>query len=70
MPQMDGLTLCRLIKEEHKLNKIPVTIYSSLINEQMEVKCKQVGADYYMCKPQFAQLMEMINKHVVGTDMD
>jgi two-component system chemotaxis response regulator CheV len=66
MPQMDGLTLCRLIKEDPRLKKVPVTIYSSLINDQMQIKCKQVGADYHMCKPQLGDLMKMINKHLAA----
>ena len=64
MPQMDGLTLCRLIKENSASAGVPVAIYSSLINEQMEIKCKQVGADYHLCKPQLADLMAMIRKHL------
>lgn len=68
MPQMDGLTLCRLLKENPVTAHIPVAIYSSLINEQMEVKCKQVGADYHLCKPQLADLMAMIRHHLVEAD--
>eukprot|EP00828_Plagiopyla_frontata_P027550 TRINITY_DN35774_c0_g1_i1.p1 TRINITY_DN35774_c0_g1~~TRINITY_DN35774_c0_g1_i1.p1 ORF type:complete len:131 (+),score=15.32 TRINITY_DN35774_c0_g1_i1:85-477(+) len=64
MPQMDGLTLCKKIKEEPALNGVPVTIYSSLINEQMQIKCEQVGADYHLCKPQLGDLMKMIHKHM------
>ncbi len=59
MPRMDGLTLCRRIKQELKL-PVPVIIYSSLINEQMGLKCKQVGADHFCCKPQIADLIKLI----------
>ncbi|MDD2236048.1 MAG: chemotaxis protein [Kiritimatiellae bacterium] len=68
MPQMDGLTLCRLLKENPVTAGVPVAIYSSLINEQMEIKCKQVGADYHLCKPQLADLMAMIRHHLVEAD--
>ncbi len=68
MPQMDGLTLCRLIKENTSTAQIPVAIYSSLINEQMEIKCKQVGADYHLCKPQLADLMAMIRQHLTAAN--
>ncbi len=52
MPRMDGLTLCRLIKEDQILRDVKVVLFSSLINDQMAVKCDQVGADGYATKPQ------------------
>lgn len=62
MPQMDGLTVCKLLKTELKLSDIPVIIFSSLINEQMKYKCVEVGADAYITKPQAATLVNMIDK--------
>ncbi len=62
MPKMDGLTLCRSIKEHPITKNIPVAVYSSLITDQMAIKCKQVGANYYMCKPQLADLMKMLKR--------
>lgn len=61
MPKMDGLTLCRKIKEEMKLENVKVILFSSLINEQMSLKCEQVGADGYVTKPQIPELVEMID---------
>ncbi len=43
MPQMDGLTLCRKVKEELGFKHVPVVLFSSLINPPMEVKCDSVG---------------------------
>lgn len=62
MPQMDGLTLCRHIKKDLNLNEIKVVIYSSLINEEMARKCKQVGANSYISKPKISDLMDIIKK--------
>ncbi len=61
MPQMDGLTLCRLIKEHPKLNRINVIIFSSLINTQMVEKCKKVKADSYITKPESNSLIDMLD---------
>ncbi len=62
MPQMDGLTLCKKVKSELQLTQVPVIMFSSLINEQMVLKCKSVGADGYITKPQIHTLVELIDK--------
>lgn len=51
MPNLDGLTLCRLIKEDPVLRAIPVAIFSSLISEPLARKCESVGADAQFAKP-------------------
>lgn len=64
MPKMDGLTLCRKIKEDPVLKEVKVILFSSLINAQMAVKCDQVGADGYATKPQIPYLVEMMDKQL------
>ncbi len=61
MPKMDGLTLCRLIKKELQLTEVPVAIFSSLIDEQMSAKCKEVGADVFTTKPKIHDLVKLID---------
>ena len=51
MPNLDGLTLCRLIKEDPVLRVIPVAIFSSLISKPLARKCESVGADAQFAKP-------------------
>ncbi len=62
MPKMDGLTLCKKVKNDSVLKNVKVVLFSSLINEQMAVKCDQVGADGYATKPQIPYLVEMMDK--------
>lgn len=38
MPQMDGHHLLKLVRENHVLEKLPVVIFSSLINEEMRMQ--------------------------------
>ena len=64
MPKMDGLTLCRLIKDDPVLREVKVVLFSSLINDQMKVKCDSVGADGYATKPQIPYLVEMMDQHL------
>lgn len=62
MPKMDGLTLCRKIREEMGLKKLRVIMFSSLITEQMAAKCEQVGADGSISKPQIPELVALVDK--------
>lgn len=62
MPKMDGMTLCRKIREELGLKKLPVIMFSSLITDQMAAKCKSVGANGSISKPQIPELVEMVDE--------
>lgn len=62
MPKMDGLTLCRRTKTELCPQDPPkVVVYSSLINKEMSLKCKSVGADAQLAKPDVQQIVELID---------
>ena len=61
MPMMDGHRLTKLMKEDMRLKRIPVVIFSSLINEQMRVKGKEVGADEQLSKPEIGHLVEILD---------
>jgi two-component system chemotaxis response regulator CheV len=62
MPKMDGLSLCRKIREELGLKNLRVVMFSSLISEQMAAKCDSVGADGCIGKPQIPELVELVDK--------
>ncbi|ERP31461.1 chemotaxis protein CheV [Chitinivibrio alkaliphilus] len=62
MPKMDGLTLTKRVREDFPDADIPVIVFSSLINQQMIEKCKSVGADRYIAKPSYTQLMNCIDE--------
>ncbi len=66
MPQMDGLTLCRKLKKDMKLEDLPVIIFSSLISEQMVHKCIEVGADEALSKPQVEDIVIALDRLVLG----
>ncbi|MCI8650326.1 MAG: chemotaxis protein CheV [Anaerotruncus sp.] len=61
MPQMDGHRLTKLIKEDLQLRKLPVILFSSLINEEMRIKGEQLGADAQITKPEIADLVSLID---------
>ena len=62
MPQMDGHRLTKLIKDDSRLKKIPVIIFSSLIDDQMRRKGKELGADDQLAKPEIGRLVATMDK--------
>jgi two-component system chemotaxis response regulator CheV len=66
MPRMDGLTFCRNVREELNEKLFPVIIFSSLINEQMAIKCRNVGANAHVTKPQIAELVDLMDNLIFG----
>lgn len=62
MPQMDGLTLTRKIKEDEVLKELPVIIFSSLITYELRHKGESVGADAQLSKPEVEKLIGVIDK--------
>lgn len=62
MPLMDGHRLLKLIKEDTELSKLPVVIFSSLVNDAMRRKGEQLGADAQLSKPEIGNLVSAIDK--------
>ncbi len=61
MPQMDGHTLTRRIKEDPILKKLPIIIFSSLITNDLKHKGDSVGADLQLSKPDVDKLVDLID---------
>lgn len=62
MPEMDGHRLTKLVKDHPKLKKIPVVIFSSLIDEQMRRKGEELGADEQLAKPEIGSLIHVLDR--------
>jgi two-component system chemotaxis response regulator CheV len=67
MPRMDGHHLTKLIKDDPALKTLPVILFSSLINEEMKIKGKEVGADAQLSKPEIANLVRLMDK-LIGAE--
>ncbi len=50
MPEMDGFTLTRNIKQDARFSGLPVLIHSSLSGSANEDHVRSVGADGYVAK--------------------
>lgn len=66
MPEMDGFTLTRNIKQNPRFAGIPVVIHSSLSGATNEDHVKSVGADAYVAKFVAEELATTIRKVLAG----
>lgn len=62
MPRLDGHRLTKLVKDDPVLKKIPLILFSSLINEEMRLKGEQLGANAQISKPEIKSLVSIIDK--------
>ncbi len=51
MPEMDGMTLCRKIRQNILISHIPVILLTAKVNEESNLEALEGGADAYITKP-------------------
>ncbi len=64
MPRMDGHHFCMQVRKNPAYSKIPVILFSSMINEALRKKGESVGADDQVTKPELDTLIERVEKCV------
>ena len=69
MPLMDGHRLTKLVKADEVLQKIPLIIFSSLVNEEMRRKGESLGADAQLTKPEIGSLVDAIDELITKQAM-
>jgi two-component system chemotaxis response regulator CheV len=67
MPEMDGFTLVRNVKQDPRFRRLPVIIQSSLTGTTNEEHVKRAGADAYVAKFDAAELAAAIHKVLTRT---
>ncbi|MCL1806245.1 MAG: chemotaxis protein [Oscillospiraceae bacterium] len=65
MPRMDGHHLTKLIKTDKTLGKIPVMVFSSLIDDSMRTRGEAIGVDAHLSKPQIGQLVSTLDRLIL-----
>tara|TARA_R110002049_G_scaffold76250_4_gene196115 strand:- start:46343 stop:50302 length:3960 start_codon:yes stop_codon:yes gene_type:complete len=62
MPKMDGLDLCKHIKENSEASHIPVILLSAKSDVESKIGGLEIGADAYITKPfKFKHILAMVN---------
>ena len=67
MPEMDGIAFTKRIKEDLKTSHIPVVLLTSKTGVENELEGLMTGADYYIGKPFFPEMLLQIVENVLKT---
>lgn len=63
--EMDGIDVCKRIKEDSKLKSIPIIFFSAKVLDHHIEEGFQAGGDEYITKPfNSAELLKIIDKYV------
>jgi two-component system chemotaxis response regulator CheV len=62
---MDGHHLTKLIKSDEILSKVPVIVFSSLIDDSQKQQGDKVGVSAHLSKPQIGKLVETIDEWIL-----
>lgn len=67
MPRMDGYQLCRAMRADARLEKLPILLLTSLAEEDEVLTGLEAGADAFITKPfDHALLLERIGDLIAG----
>jgi two-component system chemotaxis response regulator CheV len=62
MPEMDGLTFTKNVKDNNKLQSLPIIVNTSLSGDENREKAKGVGADGYLVKFDVTKLIQEVSR--------
>jgi len=65
MPRMDGHHLAKLVKGDEVLKKLPIIVFSSLIDEAQQIRGRDLGVDAHLSKPQIGKLVSTIDEWIL-----
>ena len=51
MPEMDGVEMCKRIKEDPETKDIPLVFLTNVDTPKTVIECFDMGVDNYICKP-------------------
>ncbi len=62
MPRIDGMFLIKRVREDIILSELPIIVFSSISDKQIQVKTKKLGANYHVAKPKVEELIFTIDE--------
>jgi len=65
MPRMDGHHLTKLVKTDDILSKVPVIVFSSLIDDAQKQLGEKIGVNAHLSKPQIGKLVETLDQWIL-----
>jgi len=65
MPRMDGHHLTKLVKNDEILSKVPVLVFSSLIDDAQKQQGEKLGVSAHLSKPQIGKLVSTLDEWIL-----
>jgi len=65
MPEMDGMTLCRKIKQNVNINHVPVILLTAKAHDDDNLEGLSIGADAYMTKPFNIDILKKTAENII-----
>ena len=62
LPEVDGIELCKKLKESNDTNHIPIILLTAKSGDQSKVEAYKIGVDGYITKPFTSQLLLVSGK--------
>ncbi|RNI26835.1 hybrid sensor histidine kinase/response regulator [Rufibacter latericius] len=69
MPEMDGITLCRKIKQNVNFNHIPIILLTARSEEEDKLEGLGIGADAYLVKPFNMEILKTTVHNIIRNRM-
>lgn len=66
MPEMDGITLCKKVKQHININHIPVILLTARSKSEDRIEGLETGADAYIVKPFNSGLLKTTIGNLIG----
>lgn len=66
MPEMDGSTLCRKIKQNININHIPIILLTAKSKAEDQIEGLEIGADAYIVKPFNTELLRTTISNLIA----
>jgi CheY-like chemotaxis protein len=67
MPQMDGLSFLREVRNEARFNKIPIYLHTSLSDANSKQKGEKLGANGFFVKNDVVNIMDTLKSYFQST---
>ncbi len=65
LPKINGIEVCKWIRNQQRFEKIPVIIFTALVQEEDRIEGLNAGANEYITKPfSIDKLLDIIKEYI------